>query len=56
MLFETNFIIVVHHQSGVTNSYYLRGKRRHIQKEIESFKKSSICNMMVGKNEMVVWA
>lgn len=56
MVFGTNFKIVVHHQSGVTNSYDLRGKRKDVRKEIELFKKNSICNMMVGRKEMVVWA
>lgn len=55
MLFEMKFEIVEILDNGVTIKHYLRGKKKHVKKDIEMCKKQAKRYEMVGKNGMVVY-
>lgn len=56
MLFEKKFKVVEVRESGATITYYLKGKRNDVKKDVETLKQKSKRYEMVGKNGMVVWA
>ena len=56
MLFEKKFKVVEVRESGATITYYLKGKRNDVKKDVEKLKQKSKRYEMVGKNGMVVWA
>lgn len=56
MLFEKKFkIIEIRVESGVVIAHYLRGKRKEIEKDIETCKNNAKRYEMIGKAGMVVW-
>lgn len=56
MLFEKKFKIVeIRVESGVVITRYLRGKRKDVEKDIETYKSNAKRYEMIGKAGMVVW-
>ena len=55
-MFEIKFKVVEIHDNGVTITHYLKGNKKAVKKDIESFKKNFKKYEMFGKEGMVVWA
>lgn len=55
MLFKMKFEVVEIRESGVTITHYLSGKKKDVEKDIETFIKNSKKHEYVGKNGMIVW-
>ena len=56
MLFEKKFQVVEIRENGVTITHYLKGKKRDLKKDIETFKQKSTRYEMIGTAGMIVWA
>ena len=56
MLFEKKFEVIEIYESGVRVTNYLRGSRKAVNKDIETYKQKSKEYQLVGKNAMIVWA
>lgn len=56
MLFEKKFEVVEIRESGATIRHYLKGYKRNLNKDIETFKQKAKRYEMVGKTGMIVWA
>lgn len=55
MLFHKNFEVVTIYESGLRITDYLKGKRKDVDKDIETMKNNAKEYQMVGKNGMIVW-
>lgn len=56
MLFEKKFEVVEIYENGVVITNYLKGHKRDVKKDIETYKQAAKKYEMVGKNGMIVWA
>ena len=56
MLFEMTFKVVELRDGGAVITHYLKGSKRDVEKDIETFKRASKRYEMFGKEGMVVWA
>lgn len=54
-IFEKNFEVVEIHSNGVSITHYLKGKKRDVNKEIETFKRKSSRHHMIGRKGMIIW-
>lgn len=55
MMFRKNFKVVEIRESGVTVTHYLEGKKKDVNKDVETFKKQAKNYEMIGKEGMIVW-
>lgn len=56
MLFKTEFKVVEIRESGASITHYLKGSRRDVKQDVETFKQNAKRYENVGKNGMIVWA
>ena len=54
-MFETKFKVVEIRDGGVTMTHYLKGAKKDVKKDIETFKLKSKNYEMFGKEGMIVW-
>lgn len=55
-MFEIKFKVVEIRESGATITHYLKGNKKAVKKDIETFKKNYKKYETFGKEGMVVWA
>lgn len=56
MLFKNyKFEVVEIRKSGATITHYLNGRKKDVEKDIETFKKNSKAYQTVGKDGLIVW-
>lgn len=54
-MFTMEFEVVEIRKSGAVITHYLKGKKKDVKKDIETFKFNAVNYELVGKNGMVVW-
>lgn len=56
MLFEKKFKVVEIRENGVVITHYLKGRKRDMKRDIETFKQNAKRYESVGNTGMIVWA
>ena len=54
-MFNKKFKVVEIRDNGITTTYYLKGKKKDIKADIETFKNNSQQYEMIGNKGMIVW-
>lgn len=54
-MFETKFEVIEIRKGGVCITHYLKGKRKDVNKDVETFIKAAKSYQMVGKKAVIVW-